>query len=273
MIRSFKPKSQFLSRYVRNFNIFDRECDLNINFPAFPHVGAGLALFKNAVIKIKGRHMNIFPTPSIHSSIVVVGKYTSPVVITYNGYVDEISVNFAPLGINYFFTDDYRSLAPENFQHVWDKTWIDFMPKIFASNDPNDKLNIFEQFLSSRFRERNLDQLQQAVDLFMDPENDYKVMDVAEMTGMNEKTMRRKFIRFVGCSPVQFKRIVRFRQAIDINRKNQKSLNLTELGYESRFYDSSHFIKEYKLLAGINPKFFFSRVSFLGNSEYPYFFW
>ena len=272
MVKSIKPKSRFLSRYIKDFSVFDKDCDLNINFTAFPHIGPALALFKNATITIKKQNLNIFPTQSIHYNTVVLGKYTSPVVITYNGYVDEISVNFTPLGINYFFATDYQTIAPENFQPLQDKTWIDFAPKIFSSTDPKDQVNLFEDYLSSRFRERNLDRLQQAVDLFLDQETDHQVSKVAGTIGMNEKTLRRKFNRFVGCSPVQFKRIVRFRHAIDIKRKNDEPLTFTQLCYESLFYDSSHFTKEYKRFTGKNPKSFFNNVTFLGNSEYPYIF-
>ena len=108
--------------------------------------------------------------------------------------------------------------------------------------------------------------------IFMDNETDYQVSEVAEITGMNEKTMRRKFNQFVGCSPVLFKRIVRFRNAIDMKRLNEKYDSFTRLCHDNLFYDSSHFGREYRLFTGKNPKSFFSSVSFVGNSEYPYIF-
>jgi AraC-like DNA-binding protein len=270
MVIFIKPKSRFLSKYIQGFSTFERGCNLNINFAAFPHVGPGLAFFENAILEIKKQHLNIIPTKQIHHNTVVLGKYTSPVFITYNGYVKEISVNFTPLGINYFFNESYDKFAPENFQNLNDRIWIDFGPQLFSTNDIKEQIERFENFLANQFRPLDLEKLQRSIDLFIDKETDYKIAGVAEICGVNEKTMRRKFNQFVGCSPVLFKRIVRFRQSIDVKRVNEKLQNLTQLGQEGLFYDSSHFGREYKLFSGKNPKTFFSRVSFLGNSEYPY---
>lgn len=272
MVISFKPKSEFLSKYIKGFSTFEKGCELKINYATFPHAGPGLALFKNASLEMKRLHMNITPTKGNQYNTVVLGKYTSPVFITYNGYVDEISVNFTPLGINYFFDDHYSKMAPKNFQNLGDRAWIDFAPTLFSTVNVKEQLEILENFLANQFRERHLDRLQRSIDLFMDKKTDYKVSEVAEIAGMNKKTMRRRFNQFVGCSPVIFKRIVRFRNAIDVKRMSDKPHNLTQLSYKGLFYDSSHFGREYKLFTGRNPKSFFGSVSFLGNSEYPYIF-
>lgn len=272
MVRSFKPKSKFLSRYIRDFSTFEKGCDLRINFATFPHVGPGLAWFKSARLEIKKPHLNIIPTGEEHFNTVVLGKYTAPVFITYNGYVDEVSINFTPLGINYFFNDPYHKIAPDNFQHLSDPSWIDFAPQLFSTGDTDKQLELLEEFLKNRFRKLPLEKLQHSIDLLMDTETDHKVSEAAAEAGFNEKTLRRKFYQYVGCSPVQFKRIVRFRKAINVKRNKPGQYSLTRLSHEGLFYDSSHFSREYKLLSGKNPKSFFHSVSFLGNSEYPYIF-
>ena len=272
MVRSFKPKSKLLARFIHGFSTFEKGCDLNINFAAFPHVGPGLALYENARLEMKERHLNIIPTPNKHYNTVVLGRYMVPVFITYNGYVNEISVNFTPLGINYFFDDDYSTIAPKNFQHLPGRTWMDFAAKLFSLDDINAQLELFEDFLATQFRPRPLDRLQRSIDLFMAGDSECRISQAAEMSGMNERTFRRNFNRFMGCSPVIFKRIVRFRKAIDLTRMNGQFNSLTRLGQESLFYDSAHFAREYKLFTGMNPKSFFSSVAFLGNSEYPYIF-
>ena len=272
MVISFRPKSELLSRYVKDFSTFERGCDLNINYAAFPAVGPALALFRNADLLMEGRNLKITPTKDANHNTVVLGKYTAPVVITYSGFLEEISVNFTALGINYFFDAEYRDLAPENFQHLREHAWLEFVPRIFSITDPEQQIDLFEDFLLQRFRHRRLDRLQRCVDLFSDPESDHSVAEVAEAAGLNEKTMRRQFNRFVGCSPVMFKRIVRFRNAIDARRLDDQYDTLTRLCHDSLFYDSSHFGREYRLFTGRNPKLFFDDVSFLGNSEYPYIF-
>ena len=126
-----------------------------------------------------------------------------------------------------------------------------------------------QNFLINQFRKLSLEKLQHAIDLFIDRTKDYKVSRIADIAGINEKTMRRMFNKYIGCSPVAFKRIARFRNAINIKLMNDKSHNLTQVGHESFFYDSSHFGRECKKIAGENLKTFFKNVSFLGNKGYP----
>ena len=269
MVKLFKPRSSFLSKYIKGYSVFEKDYNLQMKFISFPHEGPALALWGNAKSKIEKRCLEITPTKDIHHNTVVLGNYTSPVHIIYNGYVDEVCINFTPLGINYFFDDHYSKIAPENFQNIRSRPWIDFLPKLFSINNISEQIDLLESFLTVQFRELNLEKFQHAIDLFTDNNQDYKVSKVADITGINERTMRRLFQKYIGCSPVAFKRISRFRNAINKKLMNDKSHNLTKVGYESFFYDSSHFVREYKRFAGKNPKTFFNNVSFLGKECYP----
>jgi AraC-like DNA-binding protein len=269
MIKLFKPKSGLLLKYIKGYSVFEKDCNFHISFISFPHEGPALALWRNAESKIEKKHLEIIPTKNNHYNTVVIGKYTSPVYITYNGYVDEICINFTPLGINYFFNDYYSKIAPENFQNIRSRSWIDFLPELFSISNSIEQIKLLENFLINQFRKLNLEKLQHAINLFMDKNRNYKVLEVADITGINEKTMRRMFNKYIGCSPVAFKRISRFRNTINIKLMSNKFCNLTQVGHKSFFYDSSHFVREYKKFAEKNPKTFFNNVSFLGNKSYP----
>lgn len=269
MVNSFKPKSEFLRKYVKDFSTFEKGCDLRINFVAFPPIGTVFAFLKNADLKINEEHLQIIPTLIDSFNSIILGKYTKPVFITYDGYVNEISVNFHPLGINYFFDDPYSVLAPGNFQKLNNSAWLDFGRELMNIDDIEKKLQMFEDFLIKKFKNPGLEKLQRAVDLLASEEGDYKVSEVAEAAGVNERTLHRLFLKYVGCSPIKFKRIVRFRNVICQDVIKRSLLNITALGYENKYYDSSHFVREYKAFTGKNPKSFFKDVEFLGNSSYP----
>ena len=272
MVNSFKPKSEFLKKYVKDFSTFEKGCDLKINFAAFPPIGTVFAFLKNAEFKVNKEHLQIIPTLKNHFNSIILGKYTRPVFITYDGYVNEISVNFHPLGINYFFDDPYSVLAPGNFQQLNNSTWLDFGRELMNIDEIEKKLQMFEGFLIKKFKDPGLEKLQLAVDLLASEEGDYKVSEVADAAGVNERTLHRLFLKFVGCSPIMFKRIARFRNVIRQDILRESLPNITALGYENNYYDSSHFVREYKTFTGKNPKLFFKDVEFLGNSSYPYIF-
>lgn len=74
---------------------------------------------------------------------------------------------------------------------------------------------------------------------------------------VSRKQFERIFLSQIGISPKQFLKIVRFQHAIQI-KGSAKYTNLSELAYESGYYDQSHFVKEIKDLTGETPKKFFS---------------
>jgi AraC-like DNA-binding protein len=59
----------------------------------------------------------------------------------------------------------------------------------------------------------------------------------------------------VGLSPKQLGKVIRLQAALKM-LLNQKNGNLTQVAYESDYYDQAHFIKDFKDFTGINPKEF-----------------
>ena len=82
------------------------------------------------------------------------------------------------------------------------------------------------------------------------------VKELAEKSYLSVRQFERKFKQFSGFSPKLYTRIIRFQSAMDEYGKADKTL--TEIAYESGYYDQSHFIHEFKRFSGYHPKTFFS---------------
>lgn len=76
-------------------------------------------------------------------------------------------------------------------------------------------------------------------------------------TGISSKHERRLFEEWVGDSPKVFEKIARFQQFIDMSINGiETDLPWVECGY----YDQSHLIKDFKLMAGDTPKAFIKAI-------------
>jgi len=71
----------------------------------------------------------------------------------------------------------------------------------------------------------------------------------------------------MGCSPVEYRRICRFRSSLTNRLNNSHFKNLTEISYEEGFYDQSNFIKEFKKITNHNPKDFFKTTSIIDGDK------
>ena len=272
MVVSYKPKSELLRKYIYQFNTFQKDAHLRIHYLAFPQLGSTLFFLNKAAVSRSTAQLTIQPDEATGPAIEVLGKYTTPITLSYGGYVDELSIDFTPLGINYFFDTPFAHLAPHHAQPLTEKSWCDFALELYTSDNMPERLENLELFLQRQFRNRQLHTLQQAVDLLMNTAVDISVKEAGAMAGLTEKTLLRNFSKYAGCSPLMFRRIVRFRNSIKVKQLNKYVSNLTQLGHESQFYDASHFGREYRLLTGRCPKAFFRSISFVGDNHYPYLF-
>lgn len=58
-----------------------------------------------------------------------------------------------------------------------------------------------------------------------------------------------------GVSPKQLGKLIRLQTALKM-LLNQQSENLTDIAYNSEYFDQAHFIKDFREFTGINPKEF-----------------
>ena len=266
------PTSSLLSRHILEFTIIPEGEELNLEYCVFPQKGVTMALLGNT--KNERTADRIIICEGGVANIELLGKYLEPVQLRYEGKIQEIGINFSPLGINYFFDQPYADLAPHHFQEFLQKEWITFNKELFECATIDERLSFLETFLESQYRDKTevLGPLEKAVALLSCQEEDYSIKQIADAACMTEKTLVRQMKRYAGCTPKQLKRIFRFRHSLDVKKLNESVEKYTHVALESMFYDASHFGREYRLLTGNSPKDFFNKVSFQKDSKYPYLF-
>jgi AraC-like DNA-binding protein len=194
---------------------------------------------------------------SVH--IEILGKYTTPVFLEYKGTLREISIIFKPLGINRFFKDNYLSLAPHFSQELVIDVWRKFGETLFSEDDDINKI---ESFLLSQFGDHpELSNIKSAVELLENSEEKMAISTIASKVGLNTKTFQRYFKKHMGCSPVEYRRIFRFRSSLMNKLNSAEWKNLTDITYEGGYSDQSYFIKEFRKITNHNPKDFFKSTS------------
>jgi AraC-like DNA-binding protein len=274
MIIDIQPTSELLKKHILGFNMFEKKEDFNLNFFAFPQVGSTIELYEDATITRSANELKVRPAKETASeknkySIEILGRYTGPIFISYEGYVNGFAINFKPLGINYFFDKPYKTIAPHNFQKLTDTNWTTFAREVLALKDFKERVKFAEFFLENKFKDIRIVEIERAVDtIIRDPS--VNINEIASNSYMSVRSLHRKFNDYVGCSPMVYKRIVRFRRSIDFDARKQQNLNFTEISHINDFFDTSHFRKEFLKLTHQNPVDFFKTISEIGNHKFPY---
>lgn len=255
MLKTIIPSSTILKKHIECFYTYGSEAHSNFSYLAFPHCHTGLSFFKGATIRRDFPRVEISANNQNDVKIELLGKYNCPVLIEYTGKLKEISIVFKPLGINHFFRENYHSMAPEFSQELATETWRKFGEKlVFDETD----MPVLESFLLSQFKENPaLAPFEKSVSILSDLNDDNSVKQIASQLGYNLKTFQRHFKKHLGNSPIEFRRVFRFRNSIVSKLDNHQLKTLTEITYEGGYYDQSYFIKEFRKLTNHNPKDFF----------------
>lgn len=259
MIRTITPTSPMLKKYIECFYIYEGKPNSIFKYVAFPHLNTGISFMKGVSVQRQNWTLQISEntTDSIH--IEILGKYTTPVLLEYIGHIREISVIFKPLGLNRFFEDNYLSLAPHFSQELENDVWRKFGESLFSSEDDISKI---ESFLLSQFWDnQEVSNIENSLTLLENCNEQIWISDIAIKVGLNLKTFQRHFQKHMGCSPVEYRRICRFRSSLTNKLNNTLLKNLTEITYEEGYYDQSYLIKEFRKITNHNPKDFFKSAS------------
>ena len=72
-----------------------------------------------------------------------------------------------------------------------------------------------------------------------------ELRNIADEIGLNVRTFYRMFKENIGISPVGFKKIARFRHSLSDKFFNEQFQRLTDIAYNSNFYDQPYFINIY----------------------------
>jgi AraC-like DNA-binding protein len=103
--------------------------------------------------------------------------------------------------------------------------------------------------------------------LLTDFEQNHTIREILDKVHLPLRTFNRKFKETIGVNPIEYQRIARFRHSLNNKLFAKGFKKLTDIGYESNFYDQSYFIKIYKKLTGSNPKSFFSHIEKLAEDR------
>lgn len=263
----FVPKSEELKQHIYNFCVL-QPFKGKTSYLAFPQMGTTMAFYSQSDIKTHHNHVVISKSKEPNAQVLLLGKYTLPLQLTYPHFTPEISINFTPTGLNHFFKDDTATIAKNLMQLITQENWIALAMRVFNQKNNDSKMEVLEDFLLENLIKKELTLVEQFIDI--SNENPaLTVSQIADELQVSTKTINRRFTNYVGCSPTDFKKIVRFRKAINF-KFNKPASNLTQVCFEASFYDSPHFTKEFKKLTNTAPKDFFSSIENIAESEIPY---
>ena len=264
-IQLFRPKNIILQNFIEYFYFLTRQADEEpTTYLTFPNIYSMVSISRNAIIKSEGNKVTVnFSSDNLLVSGLAV-RYKKPLLIEYAGAANEITICFKPLGLNAFLDHPISYYANNEPLATEFTPFVDYISKmndIMMIRENENRIAEMEAYWISKLKGVSHPFLYQAInDMLLPNDKEMTIAEIARKNGISQKTLIKHFEQHIGKTPSDFRKIVRFRNALKQKARDNKEDNLTDITYISRYFDQSHMIKDFKILTGYTPTEFFKKL-------------
>lgn len=191
---------------------------------------------------------------------MVLGQITEPFYVEPTGYVNTFAVRFYPYGFHAFVPVAGKDLANKETPIsvlFGEKDAEALTRKIVQAADTQGRIEIMEAFLMTRLHDEptinNI--VTTTIDAMLAGGGSSSIVSMLKGNLSRRRQLERDFIKRVGISPKQLGKVIRLQTALK-SLLNNPSEKLTQVAYDSEYYDQAHFIRDFKEFTGITPKEF-----------------
>lgn len=192
--------------------------------------------------------------------------------VSTQGETGVIAVTFRPLGACHFFKFPISEIEERNInlRDIFAAEMQDVEEQLYGIPSAKEKIACVETFLMRRFA--------------LIPAYDYRLLEsgirlikadslhvnpnlLSDKLFMTNKTLERKFAKYIGKTPKQFIKLIRFQHILS-ELQHTSYNNLSVFAYENGYYDQAHFIRDFKTYAGLTPKAFYRKYCALSTDDH-----
>lgn len=227
-----------------------------IRYKTFPNNYSILSVSHFADVLYEEGKITVVPSETKEISTDIVLRYSNPIEVVYAKVVGEITFYFKPLGLNHFIPDSgFLSKHKSLMDFIVFPDFNVKMLEIFNLKDREKQIEEIENYWISKLHIKDFSLIEKVL---LEIENsDLKIDEIAQKFNFTRQYINKLFLKYIGKSPAEYRKIHRFRNAL---RQVKGVKKLKELTYENLFYDQSHFNKDFKELTDSSPTSFFKNV-------------
>jgi AraC-like DNA-binding protein len=167
-------------------------------------------------------------------------------------------IRFHPASASLFLTEDvhYFNDSITSLEDVLGNRITNLHEGLVGSASLKTRINLVEDFLI-RLLERNEKGIKK-VNLIAGVMQDLaptssagSISTIASNFGISSRYLQRTFFQHTGLTPKLYGNIARFQKSL--TEMNKQGASLTDVAYESGYFDQSHFVREFKRFTGVTP--------------------
>lgn len=171
------------------------------------------------------------------------------------GPMSGVTVCLTAWGLNAFLGDAVEACTDIRVENgdLFSRAFVhEVEERLFYLTNAEAKARLVEEFLLKQLLPRKEDDLIRQVCMKLNSVGGmYPVHSLANDFGISERSLERKFLRFIGATPKKYARILRLRCAINLRKQIP---SWAEIAQFAGYYDQSHLIRDCRDIYGDSPE-------------------
>jgi AraC-like DNA-binding protein len=238
------------------------------SFTYYPHYRNALTIYLDSYVDFSDSISHVRPGVSGSSRVLFSRNYDQRISVHLNGAFKKVGIAFEPLGINAFIDS---SLARVAIDKVNDFGFFDpHLPNLVRKEVATSAENLvptLDNFLMSKYIGFDNNNLKAAVAKILESDGSIGVEILSAELGLSRKTLLRMFREHLCTSVEGYKKLVRFRNALNHYLLSENKTTFTALALDHQYYDQPAFIKHFKSITGLSPRAFFAQLKQYGEKD------
>lgn len=269
-IKVYPPLNPLLKKYIECIYILTHAAEEKpAKYVTFPSIFTIVSISEKSKAISKGNKLIIGQCDDNEVETHLVSDFNKPVYVQYEGKINEITILFKPLGINSFLEHELHHYNTSNFSEFLPfKDYRKAMIEILSLQNDTEKNQAVESYWLSKligFEHHFLETI--LFEMMFEKNEALTITELCEKNAISRTTLNKHFGRHICKTPSQFKKILRFRNAVNKYSSSDAKNNLTDIAYGVDYFDQSHMIREFKSVTGLSPKVFFEKTTALEKKQ------
>lgn len=269
-IKVYSPSNPLLKKYIESIYILTHTSEeTSTKYITFPTIFTIVSISEKSKSINKGNKLIIQHCDDNEVETNLVSDFNKPVYVQYEGKINEITIYFKPLAINSFLEHELNYYNSSHFSEFSPfKDYKKVMIEILSLQNDTEKIEAVESYWLSKLRGFKHHFLETVLSEMMCEKNDaVTVTELCKKNAISRTTLNKHFSRHICKTPSQFKKILRFRNAVNKYSSDKAGNNLTDIAYSVDYFDQSHMAREFRSVTGFSPKVFFEKTTALEKKQ------
>ena len=184
-----------------------------------------------------------------------VGLWSTPYVVEYPATLRLYGIHFTPGGAHPFLRMPLSELHNEivALDAIWGQEAEEIRERLHDAPTIGAGFALLERMLTARLRETSgLGMVRFAIAEIARQHGAVAIRGLSDAMGISQNHLSTQFKRIAGVPPKQLARFYRFAHILR-SVDPQKTVDWTEIAHAARFYDQSHFNKDFAAFTGFSP--------------------